>query len=210
MRVKGWAFDPNAPTAPLGVRVYVGGQAGSAKAAEYELGPIAVKYRSDVGAKYRLAGSRHGFDVTFPTLKSGPQPVCVYAIGIAPGEDSLLGCKSTRIPVAITLSHLRVTKRGVKLWIACRWPTGTECPGQLSLRTRFRVAVRRHGRARLRVVQRSLARRPFRLSGGQAHAFQIPLSPGGRAVLRQRGKLRTQLIAAIPGGRRVAVLKLGK
>jgi hypothetical protein len=212
VRVRGWAFDPNAPTAPLGVRVYVGGQAGTAGAAAYELGPIATKSRADVAAKYPEAGAKHGFDVSFPTLKSGPQPVCAYAIDVAPGEDSLLGCKTTRIPVAITVSHLRATARGVQLRIACEWPSGTECPGQLSLRTRFKVAVRRgHGRPpRIQVVTRSLARRAFHLSGAHTHAFRIPLSAQGRLLLQQRGRLKTQLIAAIPGGRRTYTIGLGK
>jgi hypothetical protein len=203
VRVKGWAFDPNSPTAPLGIRVYVGGRAETAGAVEYELGP-ATSSRADVGAKYPEAGRPHGFDATFPTVKSGPQPVCVYAIGIAPGADRLLGCRATGIGVAIVLTHLKATARGVQVRIACEWPTGTACPGQLALRTRFKVAVRRgHGRRpQIRVVTRSLGRRAFKLTGSRARAFVIPLSAGGRQLLRQRGRLRTQLIAAIPGGRR--------
>jgi hypothetical protein len=211
VRVKGWAFDPNAPTTPLGIRVFVGGQAGMAGALEYELGPIATRSRPDVAAKYREAGAKHGFDASFSTLKSGPQPVCAYAIGIAPGEDSLLGCKTTKIPAAITVSHLRATAHGVQLRLTCEWPAGTECPGQLALRTRFRIAQHRGHRRppRIRVVTRSLGHRTFRLTGARSHAFRIPLSAGGRLLLQQRGKLRTQLIAAIPGGRRIYVLKLG-
>jgi hypothetical protein len=212
VRVRGWAFDPDSPTTPLAVRVFVGGQAGTPGAVEYELGPIATRTRSDVTAKYPEAGARHGFDAGFSTLKSGPQPVCVYAVGIAAGEDSLLGCKSTRIPVAITVSHLRATAHGVQLRITCEWPSGTECPGQLALRTRFKLATRRgHGRPpRIRVVTRSLGRRPFHLTGAQTHAFRVPLSAGGRALLKQRGELRTQLIAAIPGGRRTYLIGLGR
>jgi len=211
VRVRGWAFDPNSPTTPLGIRVSVGGRTGTAGALEYELGPIASRSRADVAAKYPEAGAEHGFDAAFPTLKSGPQSVCVYALGIAPGEDSLLGCKATVVPAAITVSHLRATARWVQLRLTCEWPTGTECPGQLALRTRFRVAQRRaHGRPPLlHVVTRSLGRRNFRLTGARSHAFRIPLSAGGRLLLQQRGKLRTQLIAAIPGGRRTYVLKLG-
>lgn len=211
VRVKGWAFDPSSPTASLGIRVFVGGQAGTAGALEYELGPIATKSRADVAAKYPEAGAKHGFDTTFSTVKSGPQPVCVYAIGIAPGEDSLLGCKTTQVPIAITVSHLRATAHWVQLRLTCQWPSGTECPGQLALRTRLRIAQRRgHGRPpRIHVVTRSLGRRSFRLTGARSHAFRIPLSSGGRLLLKQRGKLRTQLIAAIPGGRRTYVLKLG-
>lgn len=211
VRVKGWAFDPNVPTAPIPIRVFVGGRAGAPGVLEYELGPIANRSRKDIVSKYPEAGPKHGFDFSFPTVKSGRQPVCVYAVDVEPGEDSLLGCKPTTIPVAITLSHLRQTPAGVKVTIACAWPAGTACPGQLTLRTRFRLATPRgHGRPpRIRVVSRSLGRRSFGLSGGRWHSYLIPLTAPGRLLLRQRGKLRTQLIAAIPGGRRVATLSLG-
>jgi hypothetical protein len=161
-----------------------------------------------VGRRYRQAGANHGFDVTIPTLKSGPQPVCAYAVGIA-GDEKLLGCKATRIAVAVTFSHIRATRTGVQLRISCAWPAGTECPGQLVLRTRFKVATPRRGRPPLiHVVTRSLGRRPFQLTGGRAHAFKIPFTAGGRLLLRQHGTLRTQLIAAIPGGRRVQAMSL--
>jgi hypothetical protein len=208
VRVKGWAFDPDVPTEPLDVRLVIGGRAGSPSAAEYDLGAIATRARGDVAARYPLAGSRHGFDARMPTVKSGPQPVCVYATNVGPGSDRLLGCKTVAVAVAITLSHVRATARGVRLRIACEWPAGTACPGQLALRTRIKVAVpHRRGRpARTRVIARSLGRRAFNLTGERSHAFVIPFSAGGRLLLRQHGKLRTQLIAAIPGGRRVVVI----
>jgi hypothetical protein len=211
VRVRGWAWDPSAPTQPLSIRAVVGGKAGSPGAAEYELGAVATRFRADVGARYPEAGARHGFDVGFPTLKSGPQPVCVYAIDVSPGQDRLLGCRRTAVPVAIVLSHLKATARGVHLRIACEWPRGTQCPGQLGLRTRLRVAIRRghHRPARIRVVTRSLGHRAFHLTGRHAHAFLLPLSAQGRLLLRQRGRLSAQVVAAIPGGRRVRTLGIG-
>ncbi|HSS33808.1 MAG TPA: DUF1906 domain-containing protein [Solirubrobacterales bacterium] len=211
VRVKGWAFDPDSPTTPLDVRLVIGGRAGSPDAAELDLGPIATRARSDVAAKYPTAGSRHGFEARTPTVKSGPQPVCVYATNIGAGSDALVGCKTVTIPVAITLSHVRATARGVRLRIACEWPAGTACPGQLALQTRIKVALpHRRGRpVRTRVVKRSLGRRGFHLTGERSHAFVVPFSAGGRLLLRQHDKLRTQLIATIPGGRRVVVLGLG-
>jgi len=210
LRVRGWALDKNAPTEPLSIRVYVGGRAGAPRALAHELGPVAGVPRPDVGARYRAAGSNHGFDTAFATTKSGPQPVCVYALNTGPGKDRLLGCKDAAIPVAVTVSNPRATKRGVRVRLACEWPEGTECPGRLALRTRIKVAVPggRGRPARLRTVTRSLGNRRFRLTGKRAHAFTIPYSAGGR-VLLQRGELRTQLIAAIPGGRRIVVLRVG-
>ncbi len=210
VRVKGWAFDPNAPTQPLAIRLAIGGRAGSPNALTYELGAIASLPRADVAAEYPEAGTAHGFDATIPTVKSGPQPVCVYALDVGRGEDRLLACKTTQIPVAISMTNLRATPNGVRVRLSCAWPQGTACPGQLALRTRFKVAVSRgHGRPpRLRTVKRSLARRPFQLTGKRSHAYTIPLGPGGRALLRERGSLRTQVVVAIPGGRRVQVLAI--
>ncbi len=211
LRVRGWALDKNSPTEPLGIRVYVGGRAGAPRALPHELGAVARVSRPDIGAKYRSAGAEHGFDTAFATTKSGPQPVCVYALNTGPGKDRLLGCKDTSIPVAVTVSNPRPTAAGVRVRLGCEWPEGTLCPGQLALRTRLKVVVpgRRGRPARLHTVTRSLGHRAFRLSGKRSHAFTIPYSAGGRALLRQRGELRTQLIAAIPGGRRIVVLQVG-
>jgi glycoside hydrolase-like protein len=211
LRVRGWTLDKNVPTQPLAIRVYVGGRAGAPGALAHELGPVASVSRPDVGAKYRASGPNHGFDTTFATTKSGAQPVCVYALNTGPGKDRLLGCKDVAVPVAVTISNPRATVRGVRARLACEWPEGTRCPGRLSLRTQVRVAVpgRRRRQVRLRTVTRSLGNRPFQLTGKRSHAFTIPYSAGGRALLQQHGELRTQLIAAIPGGRRIVVLRVG-
>lgn len=211
VRVKGWAFDYNAPTEGLGIRAYIGGRPGAPKSVPYDLG-LANQPRPDVGAKYRRAGANHGFDVTFPTVKSGPQPVCLYALNTGGGTDRLLGCKSVTVPVAVTLSVLKTTPTAVKVWAACSWPQGTLCPGQFLLRARVKIALphRRGTPPRIRAVTRSLGRRTFRLVGQRGHGFVIPLSAGGRALLKQRGQLRSQLIAAIPGGRRTVAVGLGR
>lgn len=210
VRIRGWAFDPNLPSAPLAIRAFVGGRAGAEGAVENELGPIANLPRPPVASKYTVtAGPNHGFDFTFPTLKSGPQAVCVYAVDIEPGTDRLLGCKSTAIQVAVTLSHLRTSANGVHVRVSCAWPAGIECPGQLLLRSQIKVAQRRHGRPpRLRSVTRALGNRHFHLTGGGSHGYLIPFSGAGRELLRERGHLKTQLIAAIPGGRRIATVGL--
>jgi hypothetical protein len=211
VRVKGWAFDLNAPTQALAIRAFVGGRSGAASAVPYELGTVANQARLDVGAKFRRAGSGHGFDVTFPIVKSGPQPICVYALNTGGGADRLLGCKSATVPVAVTASLVKTTSSRVKVWLACEWPEGTECPGQLALRTRIKIALphRRGTPPRIRAVTRSLGRRPFQLTGRRGHGFVIPLSVGARTLLKQRGSLKAQLITAIPGGRRTLPIRLG-
>ncbi|HVW46511.1 MAG TPA: DUF1906 domain-containing protein [Solirubrobacterales bacterium] len=209
LRVKGWAFDPDSPGETLAINVVVGGREGDKGVETFELGQVANLERADVGAAHKLAGPFHGFENQIVTLKSGPEPVCVYAVNVALGGNRLLGCRTTTIPVAITLSGLRVTRRGVGVNIACDFPVGTECPGHLGVRTTFKVAVpRRHKAPRIHAVTRSLGQRSFRLTGAKWHRFVIPLTSGGRRLLQERGKLRGLLVAAIPGGQRSAGLKI--
>jgi len=208
VRIRGWAFDPDAPTEPLAIRLSVGGKEGTPGAATYELGTVATRSRRDVAGEFPEAGPKHGFDLSLATVKSGRQRICAYALNIADGEDRLLGCKGATIPVALRLSSLKAGRNQVRVRVACLWPAGTECPGQILLRSRFRIASHTRTGPRTRPVKRVIGRIPFRLSGGQARSFRVPLSAGGRALLRQRGSLKTHVVVAIPGGRRIAVVGL--
>jgi Domain of unknown function (DUF1906) len=210
LRVRGWAFDPNALTTPLAIRLSVGGKEGTAGALSYDLGPVANGRRGDVAREFPEAGRDHGFDLTLPTIKSGRQRVCAYALDFDPGENRLLGCKGTTIPVALSLSALKASGNAVRLRVTCLWPAGEECPLQILLRSRFRVPVAHYrGRGpRTRPVSRLVGRSAFRLAGGASQTYRVPLSAGGRALLRSRGALKTHVVVAIPGGRRTVVLNL--
>jgi hypothetical protein len=209
VRVKGWALDQDAPTEALSINVVVGGREGQKGVETYELGPIANLTRTDVALSHQLAGPYHGFDSRLVTIKSGPEPICVYALNVALGGNHLLGCRTTTIPVAVTLSGLRATRAGIAVNVTCEFPAGIECPGHLGLRTTYKVATpRRHKAPRIHTVTRSIAQRTFRLSGASWHRFVLPLSAGGRKILQERGKLRTLLTAAIPGGQRTVGLPL--
>lgn len=208
VRVRGWAFDPDAPTEPLAIRLSVGGKEGTTGAVAYELGTVATRSRRDVGGEFPEAGPKHGFDLSLATVKSGRQRICAYALNIASGEDRLLGCKGATIPVALRLSSLKAGASKVRVRVQCLWPGGTECPGQILLRSRFRVASHSRTGPRTRPVKRVIGRIPFRLTGGEARTFRVPLSAGGLALLRQRGRLKTHVVVAIPGGRRTAAIGL--
>jgi hypothetical protein len=209
VRVKGWALDPDAPTEPLSINVVVGGREGQKGVETFELGQVANLARTDVAASHRSAGPSHGFDTSFFTIKSGPEPICVYAVNVALGGNRLLGCRTTTIPVALALSGLRATRAGIAVNVTCEFPAGTECPGHLGLRTTYRVATpRRHRAPRIHAVTRSLAQRTFHLQGATWHRFVLPLSTGGRKLLQERGRLRTLLVAAIPGGQRTVGVPL--
>lgn len=210
VRVRGWAFDPNVPTEPVAIRLVVGGREGEPGVASYDLGPVANLPRRDVRLQYPEAGGRHGFDLAMPTVMSGRQRVCAYALDVEPGEDSLLGCKGVTIPVAIQLSNLKARANRVQVRVTCLWPAGTDCPGQIVLRSRYRVPVPHYrGRGpRTRPVTRVVGRTAFRLTGGQGHTYRVPLTAGGRKLLRLRSSLRTHVLVAIPGGRRIGVVEL--
>jgi hypothetical protein len=212
VRITGWAFDPNAPRKQLSIRAYLGEKAGPGDAARYELGPIAAQHRADLPLSYPRAGAPHGFDVSFPVVGSGRQRLCVYALDIGPGSDALLGCRNVGVPLPISLAGIEANGSGVRVRIRCDWPQGTECPGQVLLRTKLRkrVRIRRRGRpvVRTRTVRRSIGRRGFYLTGGRAHSYRVRLGKGGRSLARTRRKLHAQLVVAIPGGRAIRAVRL--
>jgi hypothetical protein len=95
VRVRAWAFDPNAPTAAATVRVYVGGHAGDRGVELHTF--TAAAARPDVAVVYPDAGPAHGLDKTFTTAARGDQPVCVYVDNAGPGRHVQLGCKTVTI-----------------------------------------------------------------------------------------------------------------
>jgi hypothetical protein len=201
VRIAGWAFDPNAPTAPVEVRAYVGAVSGD----RVELGALATLERPDVAARYRAAGADHGFDASFATVQSGRQQVCVYATDVGRGSDSLLGCRRVRIGVAVTVSRVRARRGAVRARLRCEWPTGTECPGRLIVRAWAKVRARR---GRTRAVRLRLGRESFELLGGGSAPAVVRLGRRGRRLVARPGRLRAQLLLAIPGGRRIVPLRL--
>jgi surface antigen len=104
-RIAGWAFDPDAKTTAVTIHAYVGAEAGQPGAEGHNLGP-ATHERADVGRAYPGVGNFHGFDFVFETSKRGSQPVCVYAINIGAGGNTLLGCKTVSIGDPNPLGHL--------------------------------------------------------------------------------------------------------
>ncbi len=106
IRIRGWVFDRDAPTAPLTVRAYVGGPHGTPGARAASLGTADVP-RPDVGRAHPEAGPAHGFDATIATAKRGSQSVCVYGLNIGAGSNTLLGCRTVTVrgDVSITVGY---------------------------------------------------------------------------------------------------------
>lgn len=83
-RVAGWAADPDTKE-PIAVHIYVG-NVGTPLTADRD--------RPDVGAAYPKVGSRHGFDTKVAAQGGDNRDICVFAINVAVGGNTLLGCRT--------------------------------------------------------------------------------------------------------------------
>ncbi len=88
VRVRGWAFDPDNPSAALRVHVYADGRG---------LASISTGVpRPDV-ARLRGAGPNQGYDSPVQ-LSPGPHTLCTYAINIGTGTGNpRLGCRTLTV-----------------------------------------------------------------------------------------------------------------
>ena len=114
LRVTGWAFDFDDPSAQLDIHVYVGGN--SLSGAEAHVIKANVE-RIDVNAAYGV-GNYHGFDATFKVNARGNQDIYVYAIDTPNNwiENILIDKKTANIkniPFSITYNDSQIeTKVG--------------------------------------------------------------------------------------------------
>jgi hypothetical protein len=113
-------------------------------------------------------------------------------------------------PVALpplTVSRVKTVAATVRVRVRCGWGPETSCPGQIILRSHVRLPARGRN-VTSRVVRIAVAHRVFRLGGGKSHTYRIALNPRGRPLLRQLGRLKTQLLVAIPGARASRAVQL--
>ena len=95
VRVGGWAFDHDNPTASVDIHVYIGGEAHSPDAAGFNMGPTNT-LRPDVNDVYGISGN-HGFSYTIDTNMRGWKPVYIYAINIGAGGNTIIGMKHVEL-----------------------------------------------------------------------------------------------------------------
>jgi hypothetical protein len=79
----GWTYDPDVPTRPVYVHLYVDGRWGGQV--------LANEDRPDVGAAIPGAGNEHGYTAYLP-VAAGRHTVCAYAIDSAGAANPLLQC----------------------------------------------------------------------------------------------------------------------
>jgi hypothetical protein len=108
VHVRGWAYDPDAPTQALTIRMTVDGvlQTLTANLA-----------RKDVATAHPAAGQYHGFDKLL-ALAEGTHTVCLVARNVSFGSDLSLGCRTAVLaftpkayvaPLTATSIGLRLT-----------------------------------------------------------------------------------------------------
>jgi hypothetical protein len=102
----------------------------------------------------------------------------------------------------LTVSGVSVSGSSLRVRVRCGWTSDLICPGQIRLRTTIRTTGR--GGRKLNTQRRriAVAARTFRLRGGSSHTFTVGLDSRGRPLLAERGRLRAQLLVAIPGARK--------
>jgi hypothetical protein len=87
--VNGWAIDPDAPTSPAAVHVYLDGALLTAVAADGQ--------RPDLAAALPGAGAAHGFSAS-GRLPAGAHTMCAYVINAGPGSvNTGLGCRTVTV-----------------------------------------------------------------------------------------------------------------
>ena len=98
LQVAGWAFDPDAPTSPVRIQVWIDGKPGTAGATRVDLGWASAR-RPDVARAHRSAGLGHGFSRVIPSIRSGSHAVRVYALNRSRGgSTTYLGGATVRVP----------------------------------------------------------------------------------------------------------------
>jgi hypothetical protein len=101
LRVRGWAYDPNAATSAATVLVKVGTTTHTV---------VASATRTDLAARYPSAGAAHGFDVKY-ALPEGAHTVCVTFRNVAYGSDVNLPCVTARLRFTPTATVTGLTAR---------------------------------------------------------------------------------------------------
>ena len=105
----------------------------------------------------------------------------------------------------LTVSRVSVSGKTLRVRVRCGWTPDLVCPGQIRLRTQRphdRPAAEVEGRSGPSRRRIAVAARTFRLRGGSSHTFTVVLDSRGRPLLAERGRLRAQLLVAIPGARK--------
>jgi hypothetical protein len=102
IRVTGWAIDPNTDD-PIPVHVYVDGALAA--------GLDASVPRPDLVGIFPVNGADHGFSGVIP-VATGTHQVCVFAINVGPGSNTLMDCRRIVFPTGPPMGTVDVAAGG--------------------------------------------------------------------------------------------------
>jgi hypothetical protein len=107
LRVKGWTFDRDKPSAPVTVHITI-------DSTTHDV--VADAVRSDIGSAHPSAGPNHGYDASY-TVAEGSHTVCVTAVNIGFGKNTAFACKAVKLNFTPTasLSTIAGTRTGAKI-----------------------------------------------------------------------------------------------
>lgn len=169
--VSGWALDPDQPTTPSPVHVYVDGN-GRAVAADGT--------RTDVAAAFPGVGSAHGFSATVQ-VTPGAHSVCVYAVDAdLPARNAPLGCRTVFTQVTPPTGNWEAVSTAGDTIRLTGWSLD---PDNLSAPTQVHVYVDGAGTALVASRSRADVAATFPGAGG-AHGFDVSrqVRPGAHSV----------------------------
>ena len=173
VRVRGWAYDPDAPTQALEVHVYVDGIGRTAVTADQP--------RPDVAAAVPKAGPNHGYDAVVNGVAYGSHQVCTYAINeTANATNTRLGCKTVALQAGLPVGRLESVTGGTGTVRAVGWAIDPDTTGPIEVH----VYVDGVGRvaALADVARPDIA--ALYPTYGPAHGFDVtvPVSAGNHTV----------------------------
>jgi hypothetical protein len=123
IHVRGWGYDPDAPTTALKVQLTVDGKVSTL---------TANGVRTDVAKAHPTAGSRHGFD-TYLALAEGPHRVCVTVLNISYGSNRALACSEVDLFFTPTAAITALTATPTGLTVT-GWTTDPDTTKAISAR----------------------------------------------------------------------------
>jgi hypothetical protein len=171
LSVGGWAFDPDSPSTPSAVHVYVDGR-GTAVTADGA--------RPDVGRVFPFAGGTPGFSWS-TSVAPGTHTVCLFAIDNEfPWLNTGLGCRQITVGLARPWANWEsATIRGGQLSVG-GWAFDPDFP---SSSTPVHVYVDGVGTVLTADGARPDVGRVFPFAGsGHGFSWSVPVSPGRHSV----------------------------
>jgi peptidoglycan/xylan/chitin deacetylase (PgdA/CDA1 family) len=171
LTVSGWTIDPDTPTTPTRVHIYVDGR-GTAITADGS--------RPDVGAAHPGTGSSHGFSAAFQATP-GAHSVCVHAVDTSTSSRTIpFGCRTVTVSPSRPIGSLDTVVAAPGGLDVSGWTIDRDTP---TVSTRVHVYV--DGRGTAITADRSRpdvgAAHP---GAGPLHGFGVflPTGPGSHSV----------------------------